>query len=841
MVKFFCLITICFSFSTYAQEKRKTLTSNDKKYQTSVELATKLLLNIKNQGDLDPDKHRPDADKISVFDGGTAETEATDNTILRSRPCWADESQFQQIQQTLINPWMRSWKSKNVEAFNKLLANKHRVGKFATAFQGAPKKIGNIDYFENWKNISGKTKVSDYLQQFKKIDDFDIVTYKYTAPRSARNKKLDMTRAELHVQFDLRAITNKDERRNDRGPMLVTVVQKNGQWKIEEIKDWGLESLVNNKPAFEDYTLASGVSAVPQYQRLEAIRRGGYAVAVGDFNNDGFQDMYLGSFGPGKLLAGQKDGTFAEARNTGMGEDTLVKSATFADFNNDGYADLLLTRFVPTLEAGPVKHKGDIVIYKNEGNGKFSRQNAVVAERTPADSAMPAAVGDFNGDGLLDFYIGFPGSKDFTVFGKLPERDGIRAQGVYLNKGNFTFSENNIEDYNKKKFDNVTEAQRIYPHSAMAFDFDQDGDTDIVVVDDRGNISPAYQNNGDGKFIQAQQYIGVKTTGFGMGIAAADIDNNGILDLVFTNVNFTNKYRLDVSCQSNWYSSAFNERDHGLKFYYGMKKGQYAEATLKNGLFYAGEGLAGLEFVDYNNDGYQDLYVANGLWTGTDKEQDLSHMFLRSYLADNERALMEEKDETQSAIMKILAGFVGDIFNTKSKTQKTRPQLAGFQRNRMFRNMGDGTFIEVGYLEAVDSIADGYIMAKADINNDGKVDLILRNGDPGTPAVDIPAVQIFKNQSEEGSSVRLKLIGSISGSDAIGASVLLTAGNSTQYQQLIANNGAAQSELIMHFGIGKAKVAEKITITWPSKKTTTLTNTSPGFYTIHESSGLASK
>lgn len=175
------------------------------------------------------------------------------------------------------------------------------------------------------------------------------------------------------------------------------------------------------------------------------------------------------------------------------------------------------------------------------------------------------------------------------------------------------------------------------------------------------------------------------------------------------------------------------------------------------------------------------------------------------------------------------------------ETAKSRPHLAGFQRNRLFRNKGDGTFLEVGYLENIDSIADGYIMAKADIDNDGKMDIVLRNGDPGTSEVNFPAVQVFKNESQEGNdSIRLKLLADISESDAVGATVTVTAGNMTQYQQLIANNGAAQSEEILQFGIGHNKVASKVVITWPvSKKVTTLYNVKPGLHVIKEKKGLS--
>lgn len=849
MLRIFATMVLAFFATTVHADERKTLITDQKRFSVSQEEAANLLINLKKQGNDDPMKKRPALDTIAEFNGGTAKNQ--ESFGLRGRACWADENQFKDIQQELIYPVMQAWVSNDIAAFNKYLAKGSKIEKMAVQFKGTPIKLGNIDYYENW-NDTVKADLKDYLLQFKKIDDFDLVTLKYTARRDYREKNLDMLRADLHIQYDLRGITNKGERRNDRGPLLMTVAKIDGEWKIEKIKNWGLETLVTTKPTFSDHTKTAGVGVIPEYQRLEAIRRGGYALALGDVNNDGFADMYVGSYGPGKLLFGGVGGVFKPTTDTGLDEDTLVKSAAFADFNNDGTLDLLLTRFVPTSKNFPESHNNDIVIYKNLGMGKFKKTNSIIADRTPADQAMPAAVGDFNNDGLLDFYVGFPGNKDFTVFGKLPEREGIRAQGVYLNLGDFKFSENNVGDYNKKKFDKVTEHHRIYPHSAIAFDFDQDGNTDIVVVDDRGNISPAYRGNGKGGFTQAEQYIGVKTTGFGMGVAAADIDNNGILDLVFTNVNFTGKYRIDASCKSNWDETFLGERDHGLKYYYGIKKGQYAEATMKNGLFYAGEGLAAPEFIDYNNDGFQDLYVANGLWSGTNKEQDLSHAYIRSNHVDDERVMMEAKYESQSEVMRVLAGYVGDIFaddkklmtrlsnyfsgSAKMDTSKSRPQLAGFQRNRLFRNKGDGSFVEVAYLENIDSIADGYIMSKADLDNDGKMDIVLRNGDPGTAAVNFPAVQVFRNESQENNnSIRLKLIADASGSDAIGATVNLTTGNMTQYQQLIANNGAAQSDAIMQFGIGRQAMATKIVITWPlSKKTTTLYGVKPGLHIIKE-------
>lgn len=835
MYKFILTMLFFFSFFQTNAEERKTHLNTDKKYFVSQADATQLLLKLKITADTALEKRRPPTSRIATFNGGTAKTE--EPFSQRRRPCWADEDQFfNEIQLGLIYPWVKSWENKNVTQFNEYL-NHAKFDKFAITFKSKPEKLGDIEYYKKWDRLSGSTNFTAYLDQFSKIESFDLVTTKYTSRRDQRDKDLDMNKADLHILFDLRGITKDGKRRNDRGPIKVSVAKINNVWKIQEIENWGLETIVKKVPSFQENTVASGVGSVPEYQRLEAIRRGGYAIAIGDANGDGYADMYLGSFGPGKLLLGSKDGSFSEPQKSGLENETLVKAAAFADFNNDGLPDLLLTRFVPsTREDKSFDH--DIIIYQNLGAGSFKKIENFAQGRSAADNAMPAAIGDFNADGLLDFYVGFPGTKDFTHLGKLPDRKGIRAQGVYLNLGHFKFSENNVGDFNTYtgKFDQTTAHQRIYPHSAVAFDFDQDGDTDIMVIDDQGNISPAYQNVGKGKFIQADQHIGIQVAGAGMGMAAADIDNNGVLDMVFSNVNFTNKLRIDESCHANWNAQIFGVQDNGLKFYYGMKKGQFADATTKNGLFYAGEGLAGVEFFDYNNDGFQDLYVANGLWSGTQKDQDLSNVYIRSKVADDEHVFMEAHtmEETTSDFMKILAGFKGDLFKLDDKKSNSRPQLGGFQRNRLFRNLGDGSFIEVGYVEGVDSVADGYVISKADLYGTGRLDLILRNGDPGSQDIHFPAVQVFKNNSNEGKAVRLKLVGSNSNKDGIGASVTLEAGEFTQYQQLVANNGAAQSEQILHFGIGKSKTAKKVTVTWPSGKVTKLENLEPGLHVIRE-------
>lgn len=816
------IITLQFPLLVSAIENQEVMQPTDK-YYVSQQEASQILNKLQKLSD----KKRPPLSSVAYFNGGTAKRES-DNT---RPPCWADERQFEDIQIAVLNKLRSSLKEKDVKGIDSLLANKKLNSDFPKSLGSIDKKVSdNIQLFK-WSNAQ-KGSFSDYLSNFKKIEDVDLVTMKIGAPRSFRDRELNMEKAQLHIYFDVRGVANDGKRRNDRGPLGVTVAKVKNSWKITEIQDWGVESLIGDKPTFEDVTLASGLQKIPQYRRLEAIRRGGYAIAAGDYDGDGINDLYVGAHGAGKLLKGNNDGTYVEAKNSGLQNETLVKTAVFSDLDNDGRPDLLLVRF-SGLTRVEEKLRTDIIIYKNEGKGVFARKGEIEGDSVRNETAMPAAVGDFNGDGLLDFYVGYPGNKDFTVFGKIEKRDDVKEQGVYINQGNFKFlTKDKFVDYKNESFDKITDHQKIFPHSAVAIDFDQDGDTDIVVVDDRGNISPLYRNDGQGNFTQAAQHVGVMNNGFGMGMAAADVNNDGVLDMALTNVNFTQKFRFDSSCRANWDDDVFSQRDHGLKFYQGVKKGSFSEATGLLGLDYAGEGLAGLEFIDYNNDGYQDLYVANGLWTGTDKDEDLSNTFIRSYLAQEEMVLRVSRgSRPQSEIMDILSGFKGSIVGKKNA--QSRLHLAGFQRNRLFRNNGDGSFTEVGYLEGVDSLADGYVIAKSDINNDGRVDLILRNGDPGTKEVSFEPVQIFKNNGSS-NSLRIKLVGKESNKDAIGSEVSIKTKKTAQIQQLIGNNGTAQSELVIHFGLGDAKKVDEVRIRWPKGRTTVLKNVKPGFIKVEE-------
>jgi hypothetical protein len=165
------------------------------------------------------------------------------------------------------------------------------------------------------------------------------------------------------------------------------------------------------------------------------------------------------------------------------------------------------------------------------------------------------------------------------------------------------------------------------------------------------------------------------------------------------------------------------------------------------------------------------------------------------------------------------------------------PSFIGFQHNRLFRNLGNGVFADVSYIENVDSIEDGYAVVSSDLNADGKMDLILRNADPGVETNQFQPLKVFMNQHVgKNNFMTIKLISSNSNRDAIGAEVLVTTKDNRQVKQLIANNGPQQNERILHYGIGKNKYAD-VHVTWPDGSETHLKKLKPGFHILKDSAG----
>jgi len=520
--------------------------------------------------------------------------------------------------------------------------------------------------------------------------------------------------------------------------------------------------------AFTDITAAAGIKFA-HFKGNDGIsinrEEFGPGVCVSDFDGDGWQDIYFingrdlynrGIVTRNALYRNNGDGTFTDVtEKAGVPGTGYGLGCVWGDYDNDGHPDLFVTQY------------GRNVLYHNNGDGTFTdvTDKAGVAGTESGQFHSGATFFDYDKDGYLDLYVGSyvaldPAGPRYCDIGKIksscpPSAYQGSLNALYHNNGDGTFS-------------NVSRAANILQPrgknlSVGAMDYDNDGWPDLFVAND-GVEAYLYHNQHNGMFKEIAVPSGMAYSSSGalmaaMCISLGDYDNDGWYDLYISD--------FQGSSDHVWHNDG---------------KGNFDEVSDQVGITAPTRDVLsfGGGFFDYDNDGWLDLFIANG------------HVY--------------------------------------PEIEQASPGTHDKQLNSLFHNDGRGHFVETsesGGMKALPPRA-GRGSAFADFDNDGFVDIVVaNNGDPPT---------LLHNNGGSGHFLNFKLTGKKSNRDALGARIRLLAGGLAQMREISAGGSyLSQSDLRANFGLGKSTVADLVEISWPSGARQTFRNVQADqFYLVDE-------
>jgi len=528
-------------------------------------------------------------------------------------------------------------------------------------------------------------------------------------------------------------------------------------------------------------TVMDGASGIDIY--------GHNGVAVGDFDADGFDDLYVCQPAglPNRLYRNRGDGTFedvTEASGVGIFDNTAC--ALFADVNNDGRQDLIVVR-----ASGPL-------LFLNVGDGKFRlRPEAFHFASPPQGTFTGAAIADYDRDGWLDIY--------FCLYTYYQGTDQYRYPLPYFaaENGPPNFLMRNQGD---GSFRDVTRETGLDKNNTrFSFccgwaDFDGDGWPDLYVVNDFGRKN-LYRNNGDRTFTDVAKEAGVEDIGAGMSVSWLDFDADGRQDLYVADMWTAAGLRVSMLEEFQKHAreevrAMYQRHAMGNCLYRNRGDGKFEDVGQRSGTL-MGRWAWSSDSWDFNHDGLPDLYVANGMISGPQRD-DLNSFFWRQVVANS------PEDSKPN-------GAYEQGWNAVNELIRADATWSGYERNVLYLNNGDGTLADVSGIAGMDFLEDSRTFALADFDHDGRVEVVLKNRNG-------PQLRFLKNVMPQlAPAIAFRLQGKKSNRDAIGAVVTIETNVGRQTKFVQAGSGfLAQHSKELFFGLGEAKGPIQATVRWPS-------------------------
>jgi Tfp pilus assembly protein PilF/peroxiredoxin len=531
---------------------------------------------------------------------------------------------------------------------------------------------------------------------------------------------------------------------------------------------------------------------------------GHHGVSVGDADGDGLEDLYVAQPAglPNRLYRARGDGTFEDVtERAGLGVLDDTAQSLFADVDNDGDQDLVLATATRPL------------LFLNDGSGHFSPVADAFQFQQPLQGALTSiAMADYDRDGFLDLYLCvyayFYGASEEKAGTPMPYYNARSGPpGVlFRNDGHGRFVEVTQES-------GLGVGNDRYHFAAAWADYDNDGWPDLLVANDFG-AKNLYHNRGrqDGKvtFEDVAAEAGVLDYGAGMSAAFFDYDNDGLLD-IYTG-NMWSASGLRVTSAPTFMPDAppevralYRRHARGNSLYRNLGDGRFEERTLEAHAE-MGRWAWSSDALDFDSDGWEDLYVVNGMLTRDACQDDFEGFFWRQVVARSPltRVKGTSYDEGWYAVNQLLI----------------RCSIASRQRNVFLRNDGLGGFDDVSGAVGLDLDQDGRSFAVLDFDHDGDPDLVVM------AARQAPQLRVFRNDfAPRGASLAVRLVGIASNRDAIGARVSVETDRLHRTKIVQAGSGfLSQHSKELLFGLGPSQRILKLTIDWPSGQTQVFTD-----------------